>query len=211
MRDPTVFLPMEASFVDTPQGIFTASGTWFRTTEALLEEFAGPVLEREGIDRLTSMADRWLRSPATITIWLLPVLLWQLGVLPSLAIALGLYFLLAIWGPLFIGYWVDPILRGLDYIALQALWYILALSFFALLDRFDLLAAGLTFFVMMRWGLVKKITDPLTLRVHQKLYSIPYPDQMLRSVVVRSAMKHGFTLPELEKMERSILERLHRK
>ncbi len=41
----------ETTFVDTPEGIFTASGVWFRTREDSLYAYAGPVFDREPLAR----------------------------------------------------------------------------------------------------------------------------------------------------------------
>ena len=40
------------TFVDMPNGIFTASGVWFHVREADLQEWAGPVLESRPVERL---------------------------------------------------------------------------------------------------------------------------------------------------------------
>lgn len=202
---------MEASFLDTPRGIFTASGTWFRTTEASLKEYAGPVIEHEPVERLMAMAERWLRSPATIVVWIFPILLWYLGIWPAVLLSLGIYVLFAAWGPVIVSYWAHRYLRILDHVLPQAVWYISSMSFFAMMDRLDLMAAGLILFVFMRWGLVAKALDFILKRLHKALYAVPYPDQVLKSVILRSAMKHRVAMPELDRIERFILSQIQRK
>ena len=56
---------------DTPQGILTESGVWYRTTVALLNEYAAEVFEREPIEVHLARADTWIRSPHTLSAWLL--------------------------------------------------------------------------------------------------------------------------------------------
>ena len=70
------------AYVDTPAGLLSADGTHYRTTEPLLREYAGPVVEAVGLGTLLQRAGVWLRSPQTITTLLLPVLLLMPVVLP---------------------------------------------------------------------------------------------------------------------------------
>lgn len=204
-------ISMNASYLDTPRGIFSAGGYWFRTTEALLREYATPVLEREPLDRLIEKAEQWLRSPATLTIWTLPVWLWSFGIVPAVLMAFGGYVLLAVWGPLLVSHRVSSVLRILGYVALQAVWYVVVLSYFALSGRLDLMAAGLVGFVVLRWSLVDLALRPVLDYVHRQLYTMPYPDQLLKSLIVRAALKYRIPLPEVEEIERSILNQIHRK
>ena len=131
--------------------------------------------------------------------------------MPAFLITLGVYLLMSIWGPLFVGYWVQPLLKLLDRLSLQALYYIISMSVFAIVDRFELMAAGLAFFIVIRWGLLEKALEPVLKRVREALYPVPYPDQLLKSVIVRAAMKYHVALPELDRMERSIMNQLRRK
>ena len=73
----------ETIFVDTPEGIFTASGVWFRTREASLYAYAGPVFDHEPLPRLLTQAEVWLRSPQTLALWLLPLLLFTMSPLQA--------------------------------------------------------------------------------------------------------------------------------
>ena len=81
----------ETTFVDTPEGIFTASGVWFRTREASLHAYAGLVFDREPLTRLLTQAELWLRSPLTLTLWLLPLLLFVITPLQAVLAALVVY------------------------------------------------------------------------------------------------------------------------
>ena len=202
---------MASSFVDTPKGIFTASGTWFRTTEALLEEYAGALIEHVSVERLMTIAERWLRSPGTLVLWLAPPLLGMLGIAPAILILAGVYLLLAIWGPVFVNWWVQPLLGLLDHVLFQAIYYVVALSIFSLTEDFGLMGIGLALFILVRWGLVARLAEPLLKRLHRSLYAVPYADQILKSVIVRAAMKHRVSLPEIDRIERSILNQLQRK
>ncbi len=201
----------DASFIETPNGIFTAAGHWFHTTIADLKHYADPVLAHRSIEWLLRMAERWLGSPKTLMLWSIPPLLWTLGVLPTLVIALAVYILFGLWAPVLTSLTVSPLLGLLDQVWAQGLFYIVGMSWFAMNDQFLLMGIGLVLFVLIRWGVVDQLMQPLLRKVHARMYAVPFEDQVLKSVIVRAAMKHRVSLPELDEMERFILNRLTRK
>lgn len=200
-----------ATFIETPGGVFTASGHWFHTNEETLKGYAGPVLERVPFQRLLEIAEIWLRSPATIVLWGTPALLWKLGVWPTLGIGLVLYFVLSLWTPVLINMTITPVLKVMDNVLAQALLYIVVMSWFAMNEQFWLMGAGLAVFILMRWGIVAKLFGQWLEKVRTRMYAVPFADQVLKSVIVRSAMKHRVSLPELDKIERFILNQIHKK
>lgn len=199
------------TFIDTPKGIFTASGLWFRTTEAALADYAGPLVDREPISRLLENAALWLRSPGTIILWATPFLLWYMGPLQTTLINLFLYVLFALWGPVLASHLVLPVMRVMAHVLTQALLYVLSMSFFAMQGHFDLLIYGLVLFILVRWGLVGQAFDKVLTPLRNRLYKVPYADQMLKAVVIRAAMSHRVSLPELDRIEHFILKQLRRK
>ncbi len=194
-----------------PGGIFTASGNWFHTNEETLTAYAGPVLERESFSRLIEIAEIWLRSPATLVLWLTPLLLWKLGIWPALAIGVVIYLLLSLWSPVVINMMITPLLKLMDNVLAQAILYIIGMSWFAMNDQFWLMGAGLVIFILMRWGIVAKILGGWVEKARNRMYAVPFADQVLKSVIVRAAMSHRVSLPELDNMERFILNQLHKK
>ena len=78
-------------FLDTPGGILTASGIHFRTTRALLEDYAGPVLEVVPLATLVDRAEVWLRSGQTLALWVLALLLLVAPPVGAAFAALTLY------------------------------------------------------------------------------------------------------------------------
>ena len=201
----------DASFVDTPEGIFTASGVWFRTRAALLDTYAGAVFAREPLARLITQAEVWLRSPLTLTLWLLPLFLLILPPLPAALAALIVYIGWEILGPSFVSRSLARVLRLLDAVMLQALYYVTVLSIMAAQQQFTALWVGLGAFVLLRWGIVGKAVQPLTRRIRRTLYRMPVPDHVLRAFIVRAALKHGVSLPEFDRIEQEIIKNLNRK
>ena len=195
-------------YVDTPRGLFTAAGHWFRTTEALLRSYAGPLLEKEPLDRLLRQADVWLALPSLLMLWALLPLLWGQGPLVALGIALGLYLLGHLLLPLLILRPLTPILTLLANPWLQGVAYVVGLTALAWSGRQPAVWAGLAVFVLVRWGLLARLLRPLLNRLLAALYPLPLPDQVLRTLMLRAALAHHVPLPELQAMEQEVLRRL---
>ncbi|MFK7844772.1 MAG: hypothetical protein AB8G77_05675 [Rhodothermales bacterium] len=209
MKAPTA--DKDASFIETPNGIFTAAGSWFHTTVEALKAYAGPVLTHKSIAQLLHFAELWLRSPKTLVLWMTPFLLWTLGIAPTLLCCVLVYFIFSIWGPAMITQTLTPVLNVLDNVLIQAVLYISGMSWFAMNGYFTLMIAGLVIFILMRWGLIAKVLNPWIMKIRQRLYKVPYEDQILKAVIVHAAMKHRVALPELDQMEMFILNRINKK
>ncbi len=201
----------EVPFIETPNGIFTAAGNWFHTTVDDLRDYAGSLLDRRSVASLIHDAELLLRSPVTIALWIAPPLLYYLGIPLTALICFACLLFLSTWGPMASKLGILPLLNILDKLPLQALFYIVILSWYAMNDLLALMAAGLVIFILLRWGLVSKVVQPIARSLHKRLYAVPYEDQILKAVVVRSAMSTGASLPELDEIERFILGRINRK
>lgn len=202
MRAPTAY------YVDTPRGIFTAAGTWFRTTEALLEAYAAPLLARKPLVHWLEQADRWLQLPLLVFLWTLPVLVGYLGPLTALSISLGLYVLTGALLPLVILPQMASLLHLLAKPWLIGLYYVVILSLLAWQGMQEAVWTGLAGFVLGRWQLLERLLRPLWDRGLQALYRLPLPDRVLRAVLVRAALTERVPLPELQAMEREMLHHL---
>ncbi|GIV62248.1 hypothetical protein GQ464_017935 [Rhodocaloribacter litoris] len=194
------------TYVDTPKGIFTASGVWFRTREADLVSYAGPVLRRVPLPGLLARAEAWLRSPETLVLWCLPVLLWWVPPVPAVTGALGLYLGWSLLSPAWVSPGLDRLVRLLSRVEVQAIYYVVWLSGMALSGRQAALWTGVAGFVVIRWGGLARVLGPVIDRLHRRLYPLPRADQVLRALIVRLALKHRLSLPELDQMEARILK-----
>jgi len=202
---------VEAAFVDTPEGIFTASGVWFRTREAWLHDYADAVFDREPLARLVAQAEVWLRSPQTIALWLLPVMLWVGPAVYASLVVLVVYVGWESLGPSFVSRTLVQVLRVLDLVMVQAVYYVVLLSVLAAQQQMAALGVGLGGFILLRWGLVRMATRPVVRRIWRTLYRLPVADHVLRAFIVRAALAHGVSIPEFDRIEREILKHLKRK
>lgn len=196
-----------ASYVDTPQGIFTAAGIWFRTTKEDLERYAGPVFEHESIERLIERSEVWLRSPQTIAVWGLPLFLLAIEPLPAVLAALTVYVGWKSLSPSLVNRPLERFLELLDPVWLQGAYYVGILSFFAAIQAFTAVWVGLAGFILLRWGIVERVTDIIVRLIWSTLYAMPVNDQILRGFIIRAAMKYRVSLPQLDVLERRVIEK----
>jgi hypothetical protein len=193
-------------FVELPNGFFTASGTWFHITTQALKEYAGDVLETEGLSRLVSDAEHWLRSSATLSLWLFAA---TVPFVPAWQALLGSMVWFAGWSILAPGFVNRPmirLLRMLEPVGLQGIAYVGVLSWMASGGEFIAVATGLLWFVLVRWGLVARVLDPIVSRFQAGLYGLAVPDQVLRAVIIRAALAHRLGVPQIDAMERKMME-----
>ena len=200
------FSPNAPTYVDSPTGIVTVAGTRFRTTEKLLREFAEPVFDREPLAGLILQAEVWAQSPITMALWALPVLLLLLPVWAAAVAALALF---AIWrvvspaAPFRAGIAVVNILQKP---VLQGLYYVVLLTLLGWAGQTLAVVAGLVGFIGLRFGLVEVLLKPVLAPMLARMYPLPVPDQVLRAVIVRAALRHNIPLPELSRLEESARE-----
>lgn len=189
------------AFVETPQGLFSASGYWFHTSLQALHDYAPEVLERVSVERLLQQAERWLRSPQTVAIWLLPVLLWQMGPLLAVLVTLLVFMAWTLVRPLFVSWRAARFFGLLEHIGVQGLFVILTLSGLGMTGRSVAVVTGLLGFVALRWGLVQRILGYVLDPLLGRLYPLPVPDHVLKSVLVRKAVKLRVRLPDVDAMQ----------
>src|SRR6056297_3685637 len=192
------------AFLDTPGGLITASGVHFHTTRALLEQYAGPVLEKVGLDTLVGRAEVWLRSGQTVALWSLALLLLVLSPLGAVLAALTVYLAWETLGPSFVSRRLVAVLRVLEKPLVQAALYIAVLSYLGAQGNVAAVGVGLAGFVLMRWRVLPLALRPVLKLLRRPLYTLPPPDQVLRAFVLRAALRHNIDLPQLERLKRDL-------
>lgn len=188
------------AYLDTPAGIVTATGVRFSTTRALLEEFAGGVLDRVPLDVLVSRAEVWLRSGQTVALWLLPVLLLVLPPVWAAVLTLGTYLAWEVFSPVMANRHLAGVFRIAERPIVQAVLYVAVLSVFGIRGELGAVGVGLAGFMALRWQLVALLVRPVTRIAHRRLYSLPAPDQILRAFVLQAAIQHGVALPQIDEL-----------
>ncbi|MCY4205022.1 MAG: hypothetical protein OXE92_04765 [Bacteroidetes bacterium] len=201
----------KVQYYDTPQGLLTESGTWYRTTIDLLNEYAAKLFEHEPLEVLLARSDTWLRSSHTLSLWLL-----GLGVLYynpwQLAIVVPCFFL--VWQivcPALVSRRFSPLLRVMDAVVLQAILYAGTMTSLAISSQYQALVVGLGGFIFIRWGVLAYIMRPLVTRCWKVMYKLPASDHILRAFIVRSALNQGIVLSDFKDIEQNIIQNMLKK
>ena len=204
-RSPGVGSAREVpAYVDTPAGILAADGTRYHTTEPLLREYAGDVIDAVGLDVLVRWAGVWMRSPQTLAVLVLPSLLAVAPWWIALTLALALYTSWSTAAPGLALPGLAPVAAILEHPVLQGLIYVGALSAFAAAGDFVAVWTGVAGFVALRLGLVEAVVRQALAGVLEALYPLPPADQTLRAFIIREAIQRGVSLPGVDEMERRV-------
>ena len=202
-----LWLPKDtATYVDTPQGIFTDALVWFRTREAWLRDYASPVLAHKSLSHLLAEAVVWLRSPQTLALWLLAVLLLVAGAIPAALITVAFFVAWTSFGPLLVARSAITLLRVLDVVLLQALAFVTVLSWLASQGDYAAVGIGMAGFIALRWDLLRMAFQPVFKRLWRAMYRMPVPDQVLRALIVRTALRYRVTLADFASIEEGIVQ-----
>lgn len=195
-----------AHYVDTPYGIMTAAGYWYHVTEGDLRDYAGEVFEYVSLDRLLQWADVWVGSATTVVLWALPLLLWGLPDGWAVACGVALYAGWAAASPALPSLLAVRVVSALDHVLAQALYYVGAMSALAAAEQYTAVAIGLSGFVLLRWGVVRWVFEYGLQPLRRMMYPLPVADQVLRGLIVRVALKHRLSLPQVDAITQDILE-----
>ena len=194
------------SFVELPTGIFTAAGTWFHVSVGDLRAYAGEVLERVPVEEVLGAAEAILRAPQTLAVWvLLGTLLVATPVQAAIA-ALAVFIGWSIVGPGLVLPGLLPSLRMLETVWLQAGAFVAGLSLLGASGAVPAVSVGLTGFVLLRWGVIGRLSEPLTGRMRARLFALPLADQALRAVIIRFALRERVSLSQVDAMEARMIE-----
>ncbi|MDX1740477.1 MAG: hypothetical protein R3178_04250, partial [Rhodothermales bacterium] len=192
------------AFVDTVTFIVTGNGTVYRSTEKSLREYAPGLLERVPLDKLVTDSDLWLRLPMDLSLWILPVGLWQGGPWLGATSMISVYVVSAVLSPAGVSLYAMPLVRFLDRVTLQALYFIVSLSVLAQNGRLPEMWTGVGGFVVLRWSLMSRALGPILDRATGRIFRMPVPDQVLRAVIIKYAIRFGVSIPSLSDIEEDV-------
>ncbi len=195
-----------STYVDTPYGLMTENGRWYHIPEDDVRTYAGAVLDHVSLDRLVQWADAWVESPRTVTIWLLPPLLWSLSPAWAVGGALALYVGGALASPAVPGVAAVRVASWLGHPVGQGLYYVVILSVFAAVEQYAAVGVGLAAFVLFRWGVVEWAAKKGLRPLQRALYPLPVPDQVLRGLIVRAALKYRVSVPQVDDLTKDVIE-----
>lgn len=204
--DPSGPAEEASTYVDTPYGLMTAAGRWYHIPEEDVRAYAGSVLDHVSLDQLVQWADAWVDSSRTVTLWLLPGLLW--AVPPSWAAggAVALYVAWALVSPAWPSVGAARAASVLSHAVVQGLYYVVTLSSFAALEQYAAVGVGLAAFVLFRWGVVDWALRRVLRPLRRRLYPLPVTDQVLRGLILRAALKYRVSVPQVDALTSDIID-----
>ncbi|MCH8568655.1 MAG: hypothetical protein LAT67_10340 [Balneolales bacterium] len=191
------------TYLDTPLGIITPQGHQFRTNEAMLAKYAGPLFEIHPVSDLVEKSVSWIESTdgAGIILTLATFLLMPLYVAIPLTITLA--FLWHLYTPLM----TMPSATGLIRIIKHDLFLFAAavapLSWFGMSGLYGHLAAGMILILGFKFGWIRGLFSKLT-----EARSNDKPgrnDRILNMLIIRFSIREKVSLDNLRKMENDIM------
>ena len=188
--------PTEHTFVDTPRGIFTSKGNWFRTTEKDLNKYAGPLFEKVDLGKVLASAEVWIKGSDSISLIVFMAVLHFLGWIVAVPLGIAFFALFylnksAFATPLF-GRLVAVLSTDVSVLAVS----VVVLSGQGMAGHYVALAIGFIFFMLFKFGLIRKGFSGYVIPKLKMKTSLN--DRLLRQVIVRTALAKGIVMPELE-------------
>jgi hypothetical protein len=196
-------------YVDTPYGILTEGGRWYHVTKQDIHDYAGAVLDHVSLEQLLRWADTWVDSARTVALWGLPLLLWGLPAGWAVGGTLTLFVGWALLSPALPSLLAVRAVTMLDHVIAQALYYAVTMSVFAAAEMYGAVGVGLGGFILFRWGVLEWASGYLLRPLQRSLYPLPVADQVLRGLIVRVALKHRLSVPQVDDITQDIIENLN--
>jgi len=193
-------------YVELPTGIFTVDGTWYHTTLSDLEAFSPAVYAKVGASGLFEKASDWARLPATLAVWALPLFLGLMPWWGALVFDIALFVFASFTLPSLVIYGVIPFVRLLNHPFAQGFFYVAVLSYFAAQGAYPAVWTGMALFITMRWQLLNRFVEARPSSDQTGLSTLGTSDRILRNVIVSASIKYGASQPEVERMEKRMIE-----
>lgn len=158
------------------------------------------------MEGLLSMASVWDRLPATKGLFVLIALLPYTAIWQAIAAAVLVWLFTAVVSPstVFLAF-IGP-LKWMSHAVFQGLLYVLVLSILAAQGNLAAVGVGLAGFIVLRWQILDRLLGRVVTILRKPLSPLPPQDAILRNLIVRAALKHGYPVGGTDAMQRRILE-----
>jgi hypothetical protein len=189
------------TFAETPLGIFTVNGNWFYTNSSEIDRYAPGLLDKVSLKTLVSAAEIWVKSTDTISVLTFIALLL---VFPGHIAALLAVLIMIVWHLMksaFIGKVTTLIMKVISFDPLVLLLAILSLSFLGVTEEYTSLGYGLLFFILFRFGWLRKGFELLYDKVNE---GIGLNDRVMKMVIIREALNEDVRIKQVYQMEDQI-------
>lgn len=188
--------------VETPTGLFSASGFWFRTSFQSIDDLAPGLRTKIDLHQTVKDTEVWIRSFESVGLWSFFITLLFYGAYPSALVAIVLsiawYFLRsALIHPGATVYLKPFTIDGPVLIAT-----LFVISYVGNTGRTLDAILGLAFFFVFRFGWLRMLLD----RWHDATRALSMNDRILRMMLIRLAMRHDIAVKSVQTMQADLLE-----
>ncbi|MDA0379052.1 MAG: hypothetical protein O3C45_03830 [Bacteroidetes bacterium] len=197
--------------MDTPLGILTADGRRYHTRPSDLEAFAPDVLQRYGLDTLLRMAAGWSQLPTALALFLLLALLLSTDAWVAVSATLLTWLFCSVVLPSVVFPSIARPVTWLVHPVAQGLLFVGVLSLMAASGHIVGVWIGLAVFILLRWQLPERLLGGLVVYLRRPLSGLPPDDAILRNLIVRLALRHGYDVGGTDQMQQRILEIMNRR
>lgn len=188
--------------VETPTGLFTASGSWFRTSFKSIDDLAPGLCDKIDLHQTVKDTEVWIRSFESVGLWSFLIMLIFYGAYPSALVAIVLsiawYFLRsALIHPGATVYLKPFTIDGPVLIAT-----LFVISYVGNTGRMQDAIVGLAFFFVFRFAWLRMLLD----RWHNSVRALTMNDRILRMMLIREAMRHDIPVKSVQTMQTDLLD-----
>lgn len=188
--------------VDTPTGLFSASGFWYRTSFASIDAFAPGLREKIDLHQTVKDTEVWIRSFESAGLWTFLVALFFIGAYPAALVAFLVSLLWYSARSAFIHPSATRFLKPFTVDGAVLLATVFVISLVGNTGRTLDAILGLAFFFVFRFGWLRMLLD----RWHDSARPIAMNDRILRMMLLRLAMRHDIRIDAVHTMQSDLIE-----
>lgn len=188
--------------VETPTGLFSASGFWFRTSFQSIDDLAPGLRAKIDLHQTVKDTEVWIRSFESVGLWTLLLSLPFLGAYPSALLATVLSLIWYFWRSALIRPSATPFMKALTHDAPVLVATLLVISYVGNTGRTLDAILGLAFFFVFRFGWLRMLLD----RWHDASRPLSMNDRILRMMLIREAMRHDIRVESVHTMQTELMK-----
>lgn len=190
-------------FLETELGIVTRTGDWFHTTSEHIEEFVPGLLDKRPLDKLVEEAIAWVRSADSLALTILLVLLIFIHPIFAAVIALAFHFFWYRSKSAFVTIFLGKVLKLMNTDGYLLITSLVVISAVGMNGQYTAAVIGLTFFFLMKLGLLKMLWDKIDSGNSEGL---SLNDRVFKMILTKYAMYYNLAPEKVKSMEEKFVE-----
>ncbi len=187
--------------VDTPTGLFSAAGFWYRTSFAAIDDLAPGLRAKIDLHQTVRDTELWIRSFESVGLWTLLISLPFLSAYPTALLATVLSLIWYFWRSAFIHPAATLFIKALTHDAPVLIATLFVISYVGNTGRTLDAILGLAFFFVFRFGWLRMLID----KWHDASRPLPMNDRILRMMLIRESMRHDIRVESVHSMQTELM------